>query len=124
MRLAFTIPGKPVTGNHARKFERGRVRLTDEAKEYRERVKQHAFVAIRTGHWLMPEYVRLDVTIWNSRQDRDNAVKELQDALQAAQVYPNDSRILDGVIVKRRDKGDQRIDVSIEPVDPRLYGYR
>lgn len=123
MRLQFTIPGRPVTGNHARRLGRGRIRLTEEARDFRERVKQHVFVAVRMADWLMPPYVRMDVTLWNIRQDRDNALKELQDALQGL-AYPNDSRILDGWTAKRKDRGEQRIEVCIEPVDPRLYGYR
>ena len=141
--LKITIRGELVSGNHKWKSvaqpatnkagepllnEKGervwcvRVYITAEGREYDKRVKSLITGAIFQAHWKKPaEWVRMDVTLWNSRIDRDNVNKPIADALEGL-AFPNDARVIDGRIVKRWDNGEERVDVEISVVNPRDYG--
>jgi Holliday junction resolvase RusA-like endonuclease len=69
----------------------------------------------------MPPWVAVDLTVWNSRLDRDNAAKPAMDAMQGI-VFAFDSRVIDGAIAKRWDGGGERIEVTAREVNPLDYG--
>jgi Holliday junction resolvase RusA-like endonuclease len=120
--LTFTIPGAPISGNRSRSQGRGRWFTPPAAKEYEARAKSVATAAALLARWKVPQYVRMDVTLYNTRLDRDNACKALNDALQGI-CYVFDSRILDGFTAKRRDKNGPRVVIEIAALDPAPYGY-
>lgn len=123
VHIRFSIPGAPVSGNHANKSGRFGHYKTREAKDYAERVQSIVRVNAHLVGWRPPEYCRVDMRIWNSRVDRDNVMKELNDALEGT-AYRFDSRVLDGWTQRRWDAGGPRVDVWVYPVDAALYGRR
>jgi len=84
-----------------------------DVKLYRERVHWLAFAAMRTARLEPFEYAKASITVWNCRLDADNSVADLLDAMNGA-CYPNDGRILDLHIFKRKDKKGPRATVQVE----------
>lgn len=129
------IPGVPVSGNAKTRFSAvpigmvngqmkysARGHSTKEAKEYAARIESLArYEAIRI-RWVMPKYVRLDMIIYNIAQDRDNVHKVVADALQKI-AFPTDGRILDGWIKKRKDREGPRVELVVQAVNGKDYGY-
>lgn len=117
--LTVTIPGAVVSGNHS-KFRSNR--LTPESREFDARVRSILIAEVRRVGWVAPEYVEVEITLWNSLVDWDNAAKEIMDPLQGLAISL-DSRVLDARVTKRLDAGRPRIVVTIQQADPALYGY-
>jgi Holliday junction resolvase RusA-like endonuclease len=121
--LVLSIPGVPVSGNHRHGLTpQGEIYLTQRARDYCRRVQSVAVAAVAAIGWVMPDYCKVDLELYNVRLDRDNAAKTIHDALQGI-VYANDSRILDGTISRYRDAGPARVLVTIAPVNGGYYGF-
>ena len=131
--LQIVIPGKPMSGNHAKtpqvigRTASGKPRFrnvrTAEARLYDERVASIGKAAAAIARWKIPDYVRCDTWLCNVRTDGENANKEIRDPLQGIAFW-FDSRILDGRTIKCKDKYGPRVVLQIRPVDGKLYGYR
>jgi Holliday junction resolvase RusA-like endonuclease len=134
--LHFIVPGKPVSGNHekipnpkffkAEKDERDGIRAfipTRRSRDVDEKVRILANLAARQQGWKIPEYVRVDVLIWNVRMDRDNVCKALMDPLQGI-AFVTDARILDGWTKRAWDSKGARVEVWVRPVDRKDYDLR
>ena len=122
-QVTFVIDGKTISGNHYKMPDgRGGSYVTKEAKNFKQLVLLIAMDAVFRAKYEIPEYCRLDVTLCNSRQDRDNAVKVLNDSCQAV-IYSTDSRILDGAIRKIKDDCGERTIVTATEVMGSWYGY-
>ena len=121
--LEIVIPGNPVSGNHAKMpIGRGRQVRTPAARDYDMRIASIALASVILAKWKMPDYVCVDVDLFNGRTDRDNACKEILDPLQGI-VFAHDSRILDGRTVRLKDKGGPRVILRIRAVDGKDYGF-
>jgi Holliday junction resolvase RusA-like endonuclease len=121
--LTLSIPGVPVSGNHRHGLTaQGEIYLTQRAREYSRRIQSTAQAAVVAARWSMPDYVRVDLELFNIRLDRDNAAKTIHDALQGI-VFANDSRILDGTISRYKDDGPARVVITIAPVNGNFYGF-
>lgn len=90
---------------------------------YDEKIKLLATVAARQIGWIPPEYVRVDLVIWNTNMDRENVMKPLHDPLQGI-AFVNDKRILDGNTKRCWDDHGPRVEVSVEAVDRKDYDFR
>ncbi len=133
MILQIIIPGKPVSGNHAKTpqvvgtMPNGKPRVrqvrTAEARRYDERIQRVALAAAAVARWQIPDYVRVDTWVCNCRLDGDNANKELRDPMQGI-VFHFDSRILDGRTIKVKDAGGPRVVLRVRAIDGKRYGYR
>jgi Holliday junction resolvase RusA-like endonuclease len=121
--LEIIIPGKPISGNHAKvPTENGRQVRSKDSREYDARIASIAKAAVVAAGWVMPDYVNVDVILYNTRLDRENALKELHDPLERI-VFAHDSRILDGRTKKIKDNGGPRVMLHISAVDGGDYGF-
>jgi Holliday junction resolvase RusA-like endonuclease len=121
--LEIVIPGKPISGNHAKvPTENGRQVRSKESREYDKRIASIAKAAVIAAGWVMPDYVRVDMIIYGSRTDRDNACKEILDPCQGI-VFAHDSRVLDGFIKRIKDGGEPRVMLRISEVNGAIYGF-
>ena len=121
--LEIVIPGNPVSGNHAKMpIGRGRQVRTPASREYDMRISSIALASVILAKWKMPDYVCVDVEIWNVNADRENILKEIHDPLQGI-VFAHDSRILDGRTVRLKDKGGPRVILRVRAVDGKDYGF-
>lgn len=133
MTLQIIIPGKPVSGNHAKTPQvigttptgKPRVRMvrTAVARAYDERIQRVALAATAVARWIIPDYVRVDAWLCNCRLDRENGMEEIHDPMQGI-VFWHDSRILDGRTLKVKDAGGPRVVLRVRAVDGKRYGYR
>ena len=122
-QVTFTIDGNTVSGNHNKGFGPGGVYKLKAATNFQSFVKAVALDAKFRAKYQIPDYCRVDVSLYYNRQDRDNACKELMDALEEV-VYLNDSHVLDGGIRRVKDwGGEQRVIVTVTEVMPGWYGY-
>lgn len=122
MLVKFTVPGPLSSGNlSVRHTRNGGHYRSQEARYFHERVASIAKAAAVLAGYTMPTWVAMDVTVYNSRLDRDNANKVAADALQGI-LFPYDSRVIDGTITKRWDDGGERLEIAVRPVDPHYYG--
>jgi Holliday junction resolvase RusA-like endonuclease len=121
--LEITVEGKAVSGNHrTAQNEDGEYFTIPEARHYAERLRRLAKAAAVLAGWKIPEFVHVDVEIFNIRMDRDNIGKTIYDPLQRI-IYHNDSRILDGRIARKKDRLGPRITLIIKEIDGKNYGY-
>lgn len=109
-----------MSGNHAKTRDG---RRTADARLFDARVSSIAKAAALAVGWQMPDYVAVDLTIYNCRIDRDNVAKEIMDPLEGV-VFAFDSRVLDGRILKMKDKRGPRVEVVAQAIDGSEYGYR
>jgi Endodeoxyribonuclease RusA len=157
-QLRLMIPGVPVSGNaktryvaiprkdkttgqhvldsKGNKVYRAASFSTEEANEFEARVRSIAQYACLRQRWPLAEYCKVDILIFNVRQDRGNVAKTVEDALQGI-VYVNDGRTLDGRLAKFKDRagfahpdsiypneaGKPRVEITVTLLDPRQYGY-
>jgi Holliday junction resolvase RusA-like endonuclease len=121
--LEIIIPGKPISGNHAKvPTENGAQVRSEKSREYDKRIVSIAKAAVVSSGWTMPDYVKVDVILWNIRADRENVLKEIHDPLEGI-VFARDSRILDGRTRKFKDGEGPRVILEISEVDGSDYGY-
>ena len=121
--LEITIEGKAISGNHrTAQNDDGEYFTIPDARHYAERLRRLAKAAAVLAGWKIPDYVHVDVVVYNIRMDRDNVGKTIYDPLQGI-VYHNDSRILDGGIARKKDRSGPRITFSIKEIDGADYGY-
>jgi len=128
-QVTFIIEGKTISGNHYKNpSQRGNSKkkkfyVVKEATSFKELVKLIALDAVFRSKYEIPEYCRMDVSLYHNRQDRENAVKVFHDALEGV-IYTKDSRILDGAIRKVKDyKGVNRTIATATEVLDAWYGY-
>jgi Holliday junction resolvase RusA-like endonuclease len=143
-KLSIIIPGVPTSGNAKTRFAAipRRDRATGEylrneagekiyraagfstkaSKEFEDRVRSIAQYECLRQRWPLTEYCKVDILIFNIRQDRGNVAKTVEDALEGI-VYPNDGRTLDGRLAKFKDDKGPRVELMIVALDPRRYGY-
>lgn len=156
-QLRLMIPGVPISGNAKTRFAaipvtdgekkpvldskgnrkyRAASFSTPESKEFEARVRSIAQYACLRQRWPLAEYCKVDILIFNIRQDRGNVAKTVEDALQGI-VYVNDGRTLDGRLAKFKDvagqphfqsmhpseAGKPRVEINVTLLDPRAYGY-
>jgi Holliday junction resolvase RusA-like endonuclease len=123
MILELIIPGRPISGNHAKvPTENGRQVRSKESREYDARIASIAKAAVVSTGWVMSDYANVDIILANTSLDRENAMKELHDPLEGI-VFAHDSRILDGRTKKIKDKGGPRVILHISAVNGQDYGY-
>jgi Holliday junction resolvase RusA-like endonuclease len=120
--LHFEIPGIPVSGNHRLTRTDHGVYVVKRAREFAHRVQSIAKAAAVLASWRMPDYVAVDLEIYNVNMDRDNVCKALMDPLQGI-VFADDRRILDGEISRYKDGAGPRIIVAVREVDGKFYGF-
>lgn len=120
----FTVPGQPPSVNHGyrivKQFRKNgtipfrTIALTPEAVAY----KEYAMLIVRAAKpsgWIPEGQIRLSYRIYlASRQDADNSLKFLNDAIAAA-LNVNDDRFLPCVMSKEIVPAkDARVEVTIE----------
>lgn len=135
------MPAPLVSGNHATKYrvlfltKKGRCPTcargftarvssyrTTQAAYFRERIRSIALAAVWAAGWKTTcPWARMDLTLWNSRIDRDNMNKTVGDALQGI-CFPFDSRVLDGNLRKDWDSGKERVEVVVTEINPADHG--
>ena len=123
MSWSFTVPGQPVSGNHANKIGRGfrrggiaypKMVKTDEAAAYQLAVSYIVRTAKPSDWKWGGEQVVVEYRFWISRDaDCTNMIKVLEDAIFPA-LGINDSwalpRAMSKEIVKR---GEEKVEVTI-----------
>lgn len=98
--MKFTLPMPPSLNRYYRSLGRGRVVISEEGRAYRKAVRDQVLVQ-RVKR--IDGRLQLEVVLCfgrNGKSDLDNRCKSLQDALQHAGVYEDDSQI-DVLIVRR-----------------------
>jgi hypothetical protein len=119
-RLVFSIPGPFVSGNHAKTRDG---RRTTASREFDEKVRIIAGAAATKAKWEMPDYVHVDLTVFNVGIDADNLAKEILDPLQGI-AFAFDSRIL-GLSVLRCKARDfePTVRVEVHPTRGESFGW-
>lgn len=117
--IHFTVPSIPPSVNHYRGYNRrnGRWYVRKEALAF----KIDVAVCLGVGR-KMPDAkaYRVDVVVYlpkGKRGDSDNFLKVILDALQSAGAIPNDSRVQQVQIEKRRDPANPRTEITISVID-------
>ena len=127
-QVTFCIEGKTISGNRQsrqrRKQRQGAYSYpVPGLKGFKNLVTQIATDAVFRAQYKIPEYCRLDASLYYSRKDRDNALKPCNDILQDI-VFANDSRILDGATRRIKDwKGHERTIITVTEVLGAWYNY-
>ena len=100
--------------------------LSSEAKEYKEQViTQVKAEMLIKGFSTMTKDVRLDVILFvpdKRQRDKGNFDKVLEDALEDARLYNNDSQICEGEVIKRYIKGKKRIAIRATELETDVFG--
>jgi Holliday junction resolvase RusA-like endonuclease len=120
--LLLEIPGKPVSGNLRVTHGHDGSFLTREATAYAKRVRSIAETAAIVQHWEIPDYIAIDMDIFNTNIDRDNVMKTVNDPLQGI-VCADDRRTLDGNTARFKDGGGPRIIATVRKVHGGDYGF-
>lgn len=100
MKQQFTLPMPPSINSYYRSIGRGRVVISEDGRKYRKAVKD-ALLVQRVKY--VPGRIGLELELCfatKGKNDCDNRIKALQDALQKAGVFDDDSQI-DLLIVRR-----------------------
>jgi crossover junction endodeoxyribonuclease RusA len=116
--MILSLPYPP-TGNHSAKHTRnGGHFLTPQAKTYRAMVNAHVLAENAAKGFSSPMAVICEVFHPDRRRrDLDNVWKTLADALTKANVWKDDSQIVDLRLVRRETEPGGRVVVSIEEVE-------
>ena len=119
MKVTFTVPGIPPSGNHYRGFNRrqGRFYVRPAAVGF----KSDLAMSWRMSGQVLPEAksYHCEAIIYlpkGKRGDADNFNKVLWDAVQAAGIFKNDSRAKRVEIQVERDWKNPRTEITIEPL--------
>lgn len=119
MKLAFTIPGKPVPKGRPRVVRRGARSFTytpKRTREYERAVHYTARGAVHYGGWRLGETrpVALTLRVYGARAnaDMDNVSKALCDGMEGV-VFANDKQVV-SLVVQRLTGGEPRVEVEVE----------
>jgi len=115
MILSLTLPWPPSANTYWRR-NGNRYFISPKGMAYRKEVI--ALCCKYKGFFPKESRLRLEVIAFppdNRRRDLDNIMKALQDSLEKAEVYVNDSQI-DELIVRRHSERHGRVDVIIDDV--------
>ncbi len=125
MTISFVVPRKPISPNAGyiragfgkNRGPKGGVGLilTQEARDFKDAVKAHAFAAARSAGWPKPHLVKsvsVVITTWNTRHDADSACKFVLDSMQGV-IYENDRCVQRVLAAKARDKAKPRVEVCV-----------
>jgi len=100
--------------------------LSKDAKDYRDLVAKMVKAEMQiTGFATMTKDVRLEVILIvpdKRQRDRGNFDKVLEDALEDARLYNNDSQITTGPYTKRYVKGMKRIAIRATELETDVFG--
>ena len=110
--IAIVLPIPP-SANHRHHMTRGRVVLTDEARNYARVVQSiciHQDMLPLKGELV----ITIDVYARDRRIDTDNYLKAPLDALQGY-AYKNDSQLKRICITRYVDKQNPRLEIAIAP---------
>jgi len=112
--MILSLPFPP-TGNHSVKHNGGRHYLTAEAKDYLAKIK--SLVICSAADNFIDTAIRVTCEVFppdNRRRDLDNTWKTLADALTNANVWKDDSQIIDLRLVRGevRDGGMVTVEVT------------
>ena len=110
--IAIVLPIPP-SANHRHHMTRGRVVLTDEARNYARVVQSiciHQDMLPLKGELV----ITIDVYARDRRTDTDNYLKSPLDALQGY-AYKNDSQLKRICITRYVDKQNPRLEIAIAP---------
>lgn len=100
MKQQITLPMPPSVNRYYRSIGRGRVIISEDGRNYRNAVKQALLVA-RAKHIKGRIGIELELCFTDKRScDLDNRIKSLQDALQKAGLFDDDSQI-DLLMIRR-----------------------
>lgn len=119
MQLTFTVRGHPVTWKRTNSFN-GR-RITPKAQ--REYQKLVALVALsaRPRRWPLDARYSVDLVIYAAskhRADVDNLIKQVGDSCNGV-IWEDDSQIDEWHAVRRYDKANPRIEVTVHVLERR-----
>jgi len=115
--MILSLPFPP-TGNHSVKHGGGRHYLTAEAKAYLAKVK--SMVICSAADNFIGGEIRVTCEVFppdNRRRDLDNTWKTLADALTHANVWQDDSQIIDLRLVRGEVRQGGQVVVSISEVE-------
>lgn len=117
--VSFTVPGNPLSLNHAYPTSRtGRRFHSPEGKRRAQAVALIAKVAMRgQAPFAGPVGVSLVLHFASRRPDLDNGIKPLLDSL-AGICYANDRQVVVLNVVKGLDAENPRAEVSVWAVEP------
>jgi crossover junction endodeoxyribonuclease RusA len=100
--------------------------LSKDAKEYKAQVTKMVMAEMQiTGFQTMTKDVRLDVVLIvpdKRQRDKGNFDKVLEDALEDARLYNNDSQISEGEVIKKYIKGKKRIAIRATELETDVFG--
>jgi len=110
----ITLPVPPVI-NHYWRYWRGRPRLSDAGRTFKQLV---AVLAIQADFAPLDYNVEMHVTVYRQRNsgDVDAYLKALLDSLEGY-AYHNDKQVCKLVVLKRTDKRHPRCEVIIKPYE-------
>lgn len=112
-RLAFVVPGPPLTWKRTNKWQ-GRSLTPTEQRDYQRHIANCAWLA-RPAEWPLDRKYRLTVTVYrvSDQGDWDNYGKNVSDACEGV-LWSNDRRIKDARCVLEIDRKAPRIEVVAE----------
>lgn len=110
--IVLVLPYPPSANRYWRSW-RGKVVISEEAREYKKRV---ARIALNQGFnpIVGPVVVRSDVFRPQKRGDLDNTMKVVLDALRGI-AYEDDSQVVEIHLFRNDDKMNPRAEITISP---------
>jgi Holliday junction resolvase RusA-like endonuclease len=112
--LTFTVPWR-VTSNNVAARRVGRAMIPNPAATRdKQRIWQIAFAAAKEQGWKMPDAAALYIVAYGTRKDVGNIEKIISDALSGV-AWIDDRIVTELHVEKKRDLGEERYDVRVEP---------
>ena len=116
-KISFTFKGEPLTKSNNAKWWKGRMRIPARIKKYEQALHDYAKkVMQRSKRRITKKLVKVKVIYYlgsKRRKDLQNLPKTTMDALNGA-VYKDDSQVHDLHIIKKLDRKNPRIRITIE----------
>jgi len=117
VRLAFTVPGRPVPWQRTGKGKRGQRYTQAESRAYKALIGFYALAARPPG-W--PLDARYSLQVWfygaHGNTDGSNVLKQIEDACQRGILWNDDRQIDSTGPSKRCHGGEPRVEVEVEVI--------